>query len=651
MYFALIKIDHFIKNQKNLIVNSLENLKNLLSKNALDKENKHINEDWHMQTHAHHQNHFKKSQDPYEEGWIEENLLYRGLNPPTPIDFQNDWIQLPHENYINISKHLIIQKVFDRYGYQDHPLALHFKELLESIYHFKYHKILSELKMDYEYFSPDIGPSMRESLSEEEILKKEQRFLRNFIHLMIRGNFNPLEKEQYLQSVSHKYLLDLPIDINWDIYDPKMIEKFIDDSNTEKGRTELHELTDVPHLEDYLNMPEIFENKILIFHRGLTRDFVKGSFTPQKIGVFVDRIEEMVLSPFQKLFTTIGTKTLDQGKKIARIRFFKEQKSMVDSDLQDSKQASTQPLDTEQKKEKSSVFLPIWLKRTSLNNQPIQLKNLFDETVMQEPIFQKMICLFRLYPYQHPPFLKTLLKKIPILNKFIKTPPQLKVDHTIYLKMFSNIPLADMEVVFPEIHIRMKPLDRFLLVILCLAGLSVGVMSTGHHTIWIVFSLIIGIAFKTILRFINMRRKYLLQMSQDIYRKNLDNYIGVIQYLVDNIEDQEFNESFLAYMVLLAQKRPMTESEVDVAVEELLHELFPKLEIDFEVDDALDKLSLKPGETLEDKKAKHRCFLHLVDLSEKRLDDGSVVYLYQAKSLEVCLQYMDAEWDQYFQYA
>ena len=44
-------------------------------------------------------------------------------------------------------------------------------------------------------------------------------------------------------------------------------------------------------------------------------------------------------------------------------------------------------------------------------------------------------------------------------------------------------------------------------------------------------------------------------------------------------------------------------------------------------------------------------FLHLVDVSEKRLDGGRVVYLYHEKSLEACLQSMYAEWDQYFQYA
>jgi hypothetical protein len=590
----------------------------------------------------------KLSHSPYEEGWIATEfkedqqinwkLLYRGAQPPIQNEEElNDWIQIPHEKYIKLSKYIITEKLqhqssFDPQEYQ------HFIELLEAIYHFKYHKILNELKKDYAFFSPDQGPNMRKNISEQELKSRENRLLSNLIYLMIRGNFNPLDKKHYLQSISHKYLLDLPVDINWDIYDPRLLKDFVEYASSEKGKKELKEITEIEHLEQYLNIPDEFNHKILIFHRGLERDVIREVFVLRKLAIMVDKLEEFILTPFQKIFQ----QTLTHGKNIATFNAFKKNKA-----------TANHPSSIEQAFEDDDhvSFLPIWIRRISLHNQKMGIKDLFEPMIMQEPIFDKMICIFRLYPYQHPPFLKNMIKKIPILKKLIKEPPEREVDHTIYIKMFSNIPLADMEVVFPEINIRMKPIDRFLLVILCLSGLSVGLSSTNQNTFIILISMIIGIGIKTILRFINLRRKYLLQMSQDIYRKNLDNYIGVIQYLIDNIEDQEFNEAFLAYMILSIEGREMTAQELDQCIEKALLDHFQGVEINFEIDDALDKIALNEGESLEEKQQNHHCFLHLVNSRLVVQNDGSMSTFYAAKPISEALHYMDHQWDHFFHYA
>jgi len=116
------------------------------------------------------------STSPYTEGWIEEGLYYRGLTPPTPQrgdDWgEHDWVYLPHESYIPVSKSRVTSAVIqelssDEEGRFSETHIQYFVKLLEGIYHFHYHGALNELKEDYEFFSPYKGDEMREGCTAE----------------------------------------------------------------------------------------------------------------------------------------------------------------------------------------------------------------------------------------------------------------------------------------------------------------------------------------------------------------------------------------------------------------------------------------------------------------------------------------------------
>jgi hypothetical protein len=175
-------------------------------------------------------------------------------------------------------------------------------------------------------------------------------------------------------------------------------------------------------------------------------------------------------------------------------------------------------------------------------------------------------------------------------------------------------------------------------------------MSSGKDTLIVIFTVLALLGFKTIMRFINTRRRYMLQMSQDLYHKNLDNDIGVLQYLIDNIEDQEFKESVIAYLLLLKANRPMTESELDAEAENLLNQHFENLEVDFEVDDALEKITIQVDqqgqEMWNEELASSTMFVPLVQAQMNA--DGELLYM--AKPLAEALRVMDHKWDNFFQY-
>ena len=415
-----------------------------------------------------------QSNDPFTSGWMEEGLYYRGDHPPQGADWDDDdWVYLPHENYIPISKSRIIKAMHHELGNAFGEEAYkHFIELLQGVYHFHYHKVLNELKEDYEYFSPSLGGQMRQEIDSSELHQREQNFLINFIHLMIRGNFNSLGEAEYTQAEQHSYLLDLPIDINWGIKDPAMYQRLFSYSASAEGQQEIKSRLGVDNLSRFLDLPRDFDQRIMIFHRGIEPDRTEGLFFMQKMNRFFDKFFEIVLSTFQKGVKT-GSQNLLSGRPFAP-------RALTDEEGERS--GAPEVAD-------SVVFLPRWLRRTSLQNQKLSFKNLFKSSLLQEPAIERVICVFRQRPPSPPPF----LKKIPIVGRFVNIPEPDSTDPTIHVKLFQHIPLADLEIIFPEKRIKMKPLDKFMLIFLGLIGLVVGLIKGGagdKSAVAVVFSVL-----------------------------------------------------------------------------------------------------------------------------------------------------------------
>lgn len=83
--------------------------------------------------------------------------------------------------------------------------------------------------------------------------------------------------------------------------------------------------------------------------------------------------------------------------------------------------------------------------------------------------------------------------------------------------------------------------------------------------------------------------RYQKQLADTVYFRNIANNTGVLDLLVGAGEEQDSKEAFLAYTVLLHETRPLAKAEIDKLCEAFLRERFA-LEIDFEIQDALNKL-------------------------------------------------------------
>ncbi|MCB9640324.1 MAG: DUF3754 domain-containing protein [Myxococcales bacterium] len=557
--------------------------------------------------------------------WIEEGLFFQGEAPPQSDEWApGDWVEIPHEHYIPISKARFVRAMMEHPTLRENEEGFtHLMELSEGLYHFFYHRLLNELKEDYEYFAPDTGEKLREGVSEEELLWRERRFLTNFLKTMFRGNFNPMTEENYTRACEHSYLFDLPVDINWNVFDPRMLQEYFGHLKTNEGQKLEAKLELDESIEEVLSLPKEFDTNILVFHRGIERDKTEGMFLMQKIDFLLSRVLGVVLTPIQVL--------------IEKARGDKKSENVLLSLFTDDKSKPETVKGNDE--ERTTVFERRWVRRQNIASQPKEATKLLRPIKLQEPAMQRVISLFRLRPPTPPSW----MEKLPVVGKIIsaKKPPEGARDWTINLKMFKNIPMADTEIIFPEKNMRMKSFDVTMLVLTVLLGffaLYKSLKTGGGSAIVIVLSVLVAYSVKLVLGYRRTKANYMAKITQDLYHKNLDNNIGVLQYLMDTLEEQEFKEAILCYYILLIEGTPLTADEIDERAEMFLKDKFEGLEVDFEVDDALDKVIEK------DEQGEHD--LPIVKVIQS--PDGEERY--EAKPLGEALHILDNIWDNLYQY-
>lgn len=183
------------------------------------------------------------------------------------------------------------------------------------------------------------------------------------------------------------------------------------------------------------------------------------------------------------------------------------------------------------------------------------------------------------------------------------------------LKMFKSVPRADLEMLLPSVQVTFRPIDRLvvgvpavasgivvlatklaptlgLLVLLLLAaiGLRDDTPTIDQAALAVLFGGAVtlgGFLFRQYAKFKNRRVEHLKTLTENLYFRTVGDGPGVIHTLFAAAEEQETLEVLIAYRVL-AGAGTMTAKELDGAAEAWL--AAHGMPVDFEVDDALDKL-------------------------------------------------------------
>jgi len=177
----------------------------------------------------------------------------------------------------------------------------------------------------------------------------------------------------------------------------------------------------------------------------------------------------------------------------------------------------------------------------------------------------------------------------------------------IYLKSFKNIPDADVEMVLPNAHLRLRPLDRVLVGGPLLAGVgwtvfqSVSVLAAiaaGSFALSLeepllratggVLLVLAGYLWRTHAKIKTRRLEYLKTLSQGLYFRNLANNRSVLEQLLMLAHDEEEKEALLAYH-FLSLDGPAPADDLDRRAEAWVLDLTGR-EADFDVHDGLARL-------------------------------------------------------------
>ena len=218
------------------------------------------------------------------------------------------------------------------------------------------------------------------------------------------------------------------------------------------------------------------------------------------------------------------------------------------------------------------------------------------------------------------------------------------------LKLFQNVPKADLEMLFPNTRVRMRNIDKLLIGVpavisggivlttklgaslvllgslfgfwLGLSNQPVELNKTALLALLAGFAALGGYLWKQFNNFKNRKLRFMQALTQNLYFKNLDNNAGVFHRLINDAEEEECKEALLAYYFLLTSEQAMTRSELDNKIENWMSDNW-NCHIDFEIEDAMQKLIA----------------LKLVEQTDDRLT---------AIPLDAAIKRLDQRWDDYF---
>ncbi len=232
---------------------------------------------------------------------------------------------------------------------------------------------------------------------------------------------------------------------------------------------------------------------------------------------------------------------------------------------------------------------------------------------------------------------------------------------SMVIKLFKDVPRADLEMLFPNVRIRMRLQDLLLLgagavgggvgvllkagagllamvaVLWYLARSMVGAgtmpeLAPGQVAAMIGGATALGMIAAFVWKQLNTYRfrmiSFMKALADNLYFKNLDNNAGVFHHLIDAAEEEECKEAVLAYHFLLRSEGGSTREALDRAVEQWLADNL-ELPVDFEVEDALRKLKA-------------------LGLCREVGTDGAGTPLLGVLPLDAACAAMDSLWDGFF---
>lgn len=219
------------------------------------------------------------------------------------------------------------------------------------------------------------------------------------------------------------------------------------------------------------------------------------------------------------------------------------------------------------------------------------------------PIYQRLFLLLKLKPAEAR--LDEIMQKEGVSRRKAEKelahyrqnlPDNISGEHII-IKLFKNIPQADLEMLFPNTEIKLKPFDKLKLGVTAGGGTVGSITATATKlaaaanpaAAAAALAGLAGVVFRQVSKFFGQRTKYMMTLAQNLYFHNLANNRAALTLLVDRAEEEMFKNSALAWFILHRDGAADNTAALRQRVETFVHEAFG-MAVSFDVDAAIGYL-------------------------------------------------------------
>ncbi|GBG00002.1 hypothetical protein Rsub_12729 [Raphidocelis subcapitata] len=523
---------------------------------------------------------------------------------------------MPPEKHIAVPKEELLRALRARLPDGERPAFDELAKLMEGVASFDFLDLKERMRTNFLPFASGaknqiyLQRTSKGLPTTTALDKKEVEFVSDVFDVLRASHYHLLTDAEWQIALAESFQLTLPMEVEWKYMDSRLLRHFW---RTTPKRRELRN-----------HLPNEMADRILVFHRGIGTARLKGLLIGEKLDLLC---EYTVLKLVDALAAYVpkkwgGKKPDPPGAAGATPSASRATSPQASTDGGGGSGGGAAAAGPKRRLVASATlarqFSTITGRVTGGNYvasdhkfakvvERVTLKHLcpsvpallasFPKVLeLQEPTFQEVVVVYRrAYPPRKPP---SPGSDAPNRGKEERMQGILN-RRNVYIKVFGETPMADVELIFPSKKVHIKPFQLVNLLATIVTALVTGVLmlaragndvSTG--VLWTAASLVATRCFQVYSQAQTQKAQLQQDMATRLYDKMNDSQEGVVTAIMEEMGEQQFKQMVLAYGLLLATRGegPTEISALDEACEEFLEDAFD-CRIDFQVDDALPRLT------------------------------------------------------------
>eukprot|EP00667_Euglena_gracilis_P006397 EG_transcript_6450 len=490
------------------------------------------------------------------------------------MDLDGGTIRLPPGHMIECSLAEVEDLCLSKFDVPEIQAAVRaFASIVGMIVRYEIAALATDIRHNYRLCTPGVpGQRLRRRRRQEgreaEVHAAQLKFIEEFCTILNSADYCAVSQKEWDIAVEESFMFTLPVQIQWHCFDAEILGRFLDDH---------------PRLKAY--MPS-FSDRILVFWQG-------SSIATQRRWMFREKVERV-------LYLALFRPVLDRVKRHFGICI--RDHHMCPSSPRPPKRpplpTRRRPISLKSAVRLTQLGLPRPRSETlakdpvaddvdgaepQQSSQPEEVQNIVQRVGFTQalPTVWSVIRNFHRRVQLTEPTLKNVAvvycHSLPGEREAQNDPDVKEQPDSVRIKLFHDIPLADLEVVFPFKSVRFRYLDLLMSLVTILVGVFLIVKQTLHSEMSgnVLRGVVLIVGARAFSVFQGMQ-KAKVQMEKEMQRtfvhKSRDNDEGALFYLMESWETQELKEMLLAYTycVVLMEERTFGSVSCDgVDIQEL----------------------------------------------------------------------------------